>query len=89
MAKHRRALPPEQAPPPRPVHELLLWTCFACALVPIALVWSGAGWSTAIGAAGLLALLLVACGVALRLAGLTTTPRDRRGGRGDDGQAPP
>jgi hypothetical protein len=50
---------------------MLIWTAFGCALVPLALLWSGAGWAVALGVGGLIALLAAGCAVALRLSGLT------------------
>ena len=70
MAKHRRAPAPEPPAPRRPVRELVLWTVFACALVPAVLLWAGAGWRTALLAGGLLLLLAVLAAAALRMSGM-------------------
>jgi hypothetical protein len=48
-----------------------MWAAFGCALVPVALLWSGAGWALALGVGGLLVLLGGACALVLRLAGMT------------------
>ena len=74
MAKHRRASNIPDVPPPRPGREMLVWTAFGCALVPLALLWSGAGWAVALGVGGLIALLAAGCALALRLTGLTLGP---------------
>ena len=71
VAKHRRAALTPDAPPPRPAREILMWAAFGCVLVPLALLWSGAGWAVALGVGGLLVLLGGACALVLRLAGLT------------------
>ncbi|MEP6760485.1 MAG: hypothetical protein ABJA93_03885 [Sporichthyaceae bacterium] len=74
MAKHRRAADTPDAPPARPAREILIWAAFGCALVPLALLWSGAGWAVALGVSGLIVLLGLACALVLRLAGMTLTP---------------
>ena len=74
MAKHRRAATAPDGPPPRPGREMLVWTAFGCALVPLALLWSGAGWTVALGVGGLILLLAAGCALALRLTGLTLGP---------------
>jgi hypothetical protein len=48
-----------------------MWAAFGCALVPVALLWSGARWTLALGVGGLLVLLGGACALVLRLAGMT------------------
>ena len=86
MAKHRRAADTPD-PPARPAREILIWTSFGCALVPLALIWSGAGWAVALGVSGLIVLLGLACALVLRLAGMTVTPvesQDRGSQRDDD-----
>ena len=86
MAKHRRAGSTPDSPPPRPAREILIWAAFGCALVPLALLWSGAGWAIALGIGGLLVLLGVACALVLRLAGMTLSPvePEPNGGPRDD-----
>jgi len=84
VAKHRRAAPASVSPPPRPTREILIWTAFACALVPLALLWSGAGWTVALGVGGLIVVLVLACALALRLSGLTLA----RGDPPPDGNPP-
>lgn len=74
VSKHRRAPTVPDSPPPRPAREILLWTAFGCALVPLALLWSGAGWAVALGVGGLIVLLAAGCALALRLSGLTLGP---------------
>ena len=74
MAKHRRASTTPDVPPPRSGREILVWTAFGCALVPLVLLWSGAGWAVALGVGGLIALLAAGCALALRLTGLTLGP---------------
>jgi uncharacterized protein (DUF58 family) len=74
VAKHRRAASTPDSPPPRPAREILIWAAFGCALVPLALLWSGAGWAIALGIGGLLVLLGAACALALRLTGMTLSP---------------
>jgi hypothetical protein len=69
VAKHRRAGDAPDPPPPRPAREILVWTAFGCALVPLALLWSGAGWLVALGVGGLILLLAAGCAAALRLTG--------------------
>lgn len=75
MAKHRRAEPAPVAPS-RPAREILIWTAFGCALVPLVLLWSGAGWTVAVSISGLIVLLALACALALRLSGLTLKRAD-------------
>ena len=86
MAKHRRAASTPDSPPPRPAREILIWAAFGCALVPLALLWSGAGWAIALGIGGLLVLLGVACALVLRLTGMTLSPVESppNGRRHDD-----
>ena len=74
MSKHRRAATTPDLPPPRPGREVLTWTAFGCALVPVALLWSGARWAVAFGVGGLIVLLAAGCALALRLTGLTLGP---------------
>lgn len=89
MSKHRRATTPAQAPPPRPVREVLIWTCFGCALVPLVLLWSGVGWEVAVGVGGLIALLALGCAAVLRLSGMSLSPVDRADDDpGDGGRRP-
>jgi hypothetical protein len=52
--------------------------------VPLALLWSGAGWRVALGVGGLIALLVLGCAAVLRLSGMTLSPVDRGG---DDGSS--
>ena len=78
MAKHRRAGTQPPAPPPRPGRELLIWAAFGCALVPLALLWSGAGWGVAFGVGGLIVLLVLGCVAVLRLSGMSLSPVDHR-----------
>ena len=74
MAKHRRAATAPEVPPQRPGREILVWTAFGCALVPLALLWSGAGWAVALGVGGLIVLLAAGCALALRLTGMSLGP---------------
>ncbi len=53
----------------RRLREALIWVPFSCALVPLALHWSGAGWQTALGVAALLAVLAALCLGALVVGG--------------------
>jgi len=53
----------------RRLREALIWVPFSCALVPLALHWSGAGWQTALGAAALLTVLAALCLGALVVGG--------------------
>ena len=76
VAKHRRAGQTPDAPPPRQAREILIWAAFGCVLVPVALLWSGAGWALALGVGGLLVLLVGACALVLRLAGMTLSPAE-------------
>ena len=78
VAKHRRAGTQPPAPPPRPAREVLIWAAFGCALVPLALLWSGAGWRVALGVGGLIVLLVLGCAAVLRLVGMSLTPVDHR-----------
>ena len=72
MAKHRRGGSAASPPPPRrPVREMIMWAAFGCALVPLILLWSGAGWRTSLGVGGLLAMLTAGCAVAVRLSGMS------------------
>lgn len=86
MAKHRRAASTPDAPPPRPARDLLMWAAFGCVLVPVVLLWSGAGWALALGVCGLLVLLVGACALVLRVAGMTLSPAEPEpnGGPRDD-----
>jgi hypothetical protein len=68
------------------VREIAIWAAFGCLLVPVVLLWSGSGWRVALGLGGLLALLVLGCAVAVRLAGLTLSPVDR--GEDDTSAAP-
>ena len=74
MPKHRRAADTPVPSPARPAREILIWAAFGCALVPLALLWSGAGWAVALGVSGLIVLLGLACVLVLRLTGMTLTP---------------
>jgi uncharacterized protein (DUF58 family) len=74
VSKHRRAATAPDLPPPRPAREILIWTAFGCALVPLALLWSGAGWAVAFGVGVLIMLLAAGCALALRLSGATLGP---------------
>jgi uncharacterized protein (DUF58 family) len=74
VSKHRRAATAPDLPPPRLAREILIWTAFGCALVPLALLWSGAGWAVAFGVGGLIMLLAAGCALALRLSGATLGP---------------
>ena len=56
---------------PEPVRETLIWGPFALALVPFALVWSGAGVGVALAVGGLLTLLGLLCWAAMSLSGVT------------------
>ena len=76
VAKHRRAGSPPDAPRPRQARDLLMWAAFGCVLVPVVLAWSGAGWALALGVCGLLVLLVGACALVLRLAGMTFSPAE-------------
>ena len=78
MAKHRRAATAADEPPPRPGREILVWAAFGCALVPLALLWSGAGWAVALGVGGLIVLLAFGCALALRLTGMSLGPMPPR-----------
>lgn len=86
VAKHRRAGTGSDSAPPRPVREMLIWTAFGCALVPLALLWSGAGWAVSLGVGGLMVLLAAGCALALRLTGFTLGPVEpsTAPGHGDD-----
>ena len=77
MSKHRRGPSAAPSPPPRPARELLIWSTFGCALVPVALVWSGTGWAVALGVAGLLVLLVLGCTLALRFSGMSLLAIER------------
>jgi uncharacterized protein (DUF58 family) len=74
VAKHRRAAAAPSSPRPLPAREILVWTAFGCALVPLTLLWSGAGWAVALGVGGLIVLLAIGCALVLRLSGMTLTP---------------
>jgi uncharacterized protein (DUF58 family) len=89
VAKHRRAAGAPDILPPRRGRELLIWTAFGCALVPLALLWSGARWPVALGVGGLILLLAAGCAVALRLSGLTLgpIPPPSTAGQGEDERA--
>jgi uncharacterized protein (DUF58 family) len=87
VSKHRRAATAPDLPPPRPGREVLIWTAFGCALVPVALLWSGAGWAVAFGVGGLIVLLAAGCALALRLTGMSlgpNPPRSTPGPRDDE-----
>ena len=77
MSKHRRASSAAPTPAPRPARELLIWSAFGCALVPVALVWSGASWAVALGVGGLLVLLVLGCALALRFSGMSLLAIER------------
>jgi uncharacterized protein (DUF58 family) len=74
VAKHRRAETSSDVPPSRTGREIVVWTAFGCVLVPLALLWSGAGWAVALGVGGLIVLLAAGCALALRLSGATLGP---------------
>jgi uncharacterized protein (DUF58 family) len=93
VAKHRRAATAApDVPPPQPGREILVWTAFGCALVPLALLWSGAGWAVALGVGGLIVLLAAGCALALRLSGMTfgaIPPQSNASQRDDERPAEP
>jgi len=86
VSKHRRGATASDLPPSRQGREILIWTAFGCALVPVALLWSGAGWAVAFGVGGLIMLLAAGCALALRLSGLTlgAIPPPSTGSQRDD-----
>jgi hypothetical protein len=87
VAKHRRAPAPtsrarRQAAGrdrrlPDPLPELLLWAAVGCVLVPLVLVWSGAGWPRSLGVGGLLLGLVAVCLIAVVLSGRLTGGPDK------------
>lgn len=77
MSKHRRAPSAAPTPAPRPARELVIWSTFGCALVPVALVWGGASWAVALGVGGLLVLLVLGCALALRFSGMSLAGPER------------
>jgi hypothetical protein len=86
VAKHRRGAAVPDAPPQRTGREILVWTAFGCALVPLALLWSGAAWPVALGVGGLIVLLAAGCALAMRLTGtrLGAAPPPSTAGPRDD-----
>ena len=78
MSKHRRVPSGATPPTPRPARDAVIWGCFGCALVPVVLLWSGAGLRVALGVGGLVLLLAVGCGLALHFSGLTLPSVGRR-----------
>ncbi|MGX7759304.1 hypothetical protein ACWQ06_11650 [Streptomyces angustmyceticus] len=75
---------------PDPVSDVMRWSAFSCALVPLVLIISGVSWAPAAGTAAGLAAVICSCRALLRQSERTAARiRVRETGRHRDRSACP